>query len=224
MKSDVEIQKDVMDELRWVPSLNSTEIGVAAKAGVVTLSGQVDSFPKKIAAERAAKRVAGVKAVAEDIEVKLSPGSKKTDTELAAAILNALKWNTAIQEEDVKIKVEDGIVKIEGVVEWEYQRQALKRAIDYISGVRLVINLVTVKPKIRSANIQQQITSAFQRHASIDAKAITVEVSESEVVLKGKVRSFAEKEDAEDAAWAAPGVLKVVSKLEIEEPEYTFYE
>ena len=149
---------------------------------------------------------------------------KKNDTELASTILNALKWNTAIQEEDVKIKVEDGIVKIEGVVEWEYQRQAIKRAIDYISGVRLVVNLVTVKPKVRSVNIQQQITAAFQRHASIDSKAITVEVLDSEVILKGKVRSFAEKEDAEDAAWAAPGVLKVVSKLEIEEPEYTFYE
>ena len=126
MKSDIQIQKDVMEELRWDPMLNASEIGVAVRHGIVTLSGQVDSYPKKLAAEKAAKQVAGVKAIAEDMQVGIFPGNRKTDAEIAEAVLNALKWHSAVQEEKIKIKVEEGDVRLEGEVEWEYERAQCK--------------------------------------------------------------------------------------------------
>ncbi|HEX5027145.1 MAG TPA: BON domain-containing protein [Agriterribacter sp.] len=224
MKSDIEIQKDVMDELQWEPCLNASEIGVAVKNGVVTLSGRVDSYYKKLSAEKASKRVAGVRAVAEDIQVGISPSYHKSDSEIADAVVNALKWHTSVQEEKIKIKVEDGIVKLEGDVEWEYQRIIAKTAIENLAGVKSVINLITVKPKIEASDIQQKINSAFIRSATIDSEKISVEVSGGKVILHGKVRSFAEKEDAERAAWAAPGVVGLDSNLVVEEPEYAYEE
>jgi osmotically-inducible protein OsmY len=222
MKNDTQIQKDVMEELRWEPFLSASEIGVAVKNGIVTLSGKVDTYSKKLLAERATKRVGGVKAVAEDIQVGISPAFRKTDTEIAEAVLNALKWHTAVQEEKIKIKVEDGNVKLEGEVEWEYQRSNAKMAIENLAGVRSVINLITVKPKVTPADIQQKISSAFHRSATVDATKITAEVNGGRIVLRGKVRSIAEKEDAETAAWSAPGISSVDSRLEIEIPEYAF--
>jgi len=224
MKNDLQIQKDVIEELRWEPFLNSSEIGVAVKNGVVTLSGQVDSYSKKIIAEKVAKNVSGVKAVAENIQVGILPGFRKTDTEIAEAVLNALKWHSAIQEEKIKIKVENGNVRLEGEVEWEYQRASIKSAIENLAGVHSVINLVTVKPKITPSEVQQKIKAAFQRSATIDAGKITAEVFGTKVILRGHVRSFAEKEDAEAAAWNAPGITSIESKLEIEVPEYAFEE
>jgi osmotically-inducible protein OsmY len=224
MKSDLQIQSDVMDELKWEPYLNASQIGVAVSNGIVTLSGQVDSYSKKLSAEKAAKRVSGVKAIAEDIQIGVSPAFRKTDTEIAEAILSALKWHSALQEEKIKIKVEDGIVKLDGEVEWEYQRNNAKVAIENLTGVRSVINLITVKPKISPTDIQQKISAAFHRSATIDAEKIQSDVVGNKVTLRGKVRSFAEKEDAENAAWAAPGITSVENKLQIEVPEYAFEE
>jgi osmotically-inducible protein OsmY len=222
MKSDIQIQKDVMEEIMWEPYLNASQIGVAVKNGIVTLSGQVDSFLKKLTAEKAAKRVTGVKAVAEDIQVGVSPSFKKTDTEIAEAVLNALKWHSAVQDEQIKIKVEEGVVRLDGEVEWEYQRSNAKKAIENLTGVKFVINSINLKPKITPLQIQQKINAAFLRSAIIDAGKIAADVTGSKVVLRGTVRSIAEKEDAEIAAWNAPGVTNVDSRVEIEVPEYAF--
>ena len=224
MKSDNQIQKDVMEQLKWEPFLNASEIGVAVKNGVVTLSGNVDSYSKKVAAENAAKKIAGVKAIAEDIQIGVSPAYSKSDTEIAEAVLNALKWHSAVQEEKIKIKVENGNVRLDGEVEWEYQRTSVRSAIEHLAGVRSVINLIAVKPKVKPTDIQQKISSAFHRSATIDAGKITAEVTGTKVTLRGKVRSLAEKQDAENAAWNAPGVTIVESGLEVETPEYSMEE
>ena len=224
MKSDIQIQKDVMDELKSQPFLNASEIGVAVKNGIVTLSGQIDTYSKKLSAEKAAKKVAGVKAIAEDIQIGVSPAYNKTDTEIAEAVLNALKWHTAVEEEKIKIKVENGNVTLEGEAEWDFQRSNAKTAIENLTGVRSVFNLITVKPKITASDIEQKISAAFHRSATIDAGKITADVMGSRVTLRGTVHSYTEKEDAENAAWNAPGVLSIENKLEIEVPEYAFEE
>lgn len=222
MKNDYQIQQDVMEELKWEPFLESSEIGVAVKNGVITLSGQVDSYSKKRAAENAAKKVAGVKAVAMDIEVGISPVYRRTDTEIATAVLDALKWHAAVQEEKIKIKVEDGNVKLEGEVEWEYQRNMVATAIENLAGVRMVTNLIRVKPKISPSDVQKKINAAFHRSATIDSSRIRAEVDGSKVTLRGTVRSITEKENAESAAWLAPGVTSVTNKIEVDEPEYEY--
>jgi osmotically-inducible protein OsmY len=222
MKTDIQIQKDVMEELKWQPFLNSSEIGVAVKNGIVTLSGIVDSYSKKISAERAAKKVAGVKAIAEDLQIGVSPIYRKTDAEIAEAVLNALKWHSAVPEEKIKIKVEDGIVTLEGELEWEYQRVNARTAIQNLSGVRSVTNLITVKPKLNPIELEQKISAGFMRSASIDAAKVHASVNGTTVTLTGKVRSLAESEDAETIAWAAPGVYRVVNELKVEEPELVY--
>lgn len=216
MKTDSEIQKDVMDELKWEPFLNASEIGVSVKNGAVTLSGTVDTYLKKAMAEKAAKRVAGVKAVAEEIEVKFNDTLFKNDTQIAEAVLNALKWHSAINEEKIKVKVEDGVVTLDGEVDWEYQRSSAVSQIENLIGVKLIINNITVKVGIVPKEIKQKIANAFHRSATVDSEKISVEVIDHKVILKGMVRSWAERNDAEKAAWLAPGVNKIDNRLEIE--------
>jgi len=179
MKTDSEIQKDVMDELQWEPLLKASEIGVAVKNGIVTLSGTVDSYWKKVSAETAAKKVAGVKAVAEDIEIKLSSFGKKNDTELAEAVFNALKWESTVPDEKVKIKVENGWVTLDGEVEWEFQRNDARRAIENMVGVTGVTNNITLTKKVNPTDIKQRIGSAFQRSATIDSEKIHINIDGS---------------------------------------------
>lgn len=222
MKTDLEIQKDVIDELKWEPFLNASEIGVSVKHGIVTLSGTVDAYSKKLSAENAAKRIAGVKAVAENIAIKLSDQWRKNDTEIAEAAYNAIKWHSAVQEDKIKIKVENGLVTLEGNVEWEYQRIAARKAIENLVGVKGVFNKINISPALSPADIKKKISFAFQRNASIDADRIVVESDGNKIILKGKVRSWAEKKDAENAAWMAPGISSVESKLEVDSTVFAY--
>ena len=223
MKKDIEIQEDVISQLKWEPFLKASDIGVVVKNGIVTLSGTVANYSQKLAAERAAKKVTGVRGIAEDIQIGVSPVFRKNDTEIAESVLNALKWHSAVPEEKVKVKVEDGIVKLEGEVEWEYQRSSAKDAVDHLLGVRNVVNNISVKPKVSVADIKNKISAAFHRTATIEADRISVEVVGNKVILEGKVRSYAEKEDAMDAAWAAPGITTVENNLElVSEEEFSF--
>lgn len=222
MKSDIQIQNDVIDQLKWEPSLNAAEIGVAVKNGIVTLSGIVDAWSKKIAAEDAAKKIAGVKAVAEDIQVGVSPSFRKTDAEIAEAVVLSLRWNTTIPDEKIKIRVEDGVVSLDGEVEWNYQCAAAESAIEKLTGVRRINNYIKIKPSIKPNNVKQKITSAFIRSATIDSGKIMVETDGGKITLNGTVRSFAEREDAEQAAWSAPGVTSVVNNLVMEKEAFAF--
>lgn len=224
MKTDNQIQKDVMEELKWHPYLNASQIGVAVKNGIVTLSGQVDTYGKKLLAENVTKKIAGVKAIAEDLQVGISPSFRKTDSEIAEAVLSALKWHTGVQEEKIKIKVEEGIVTLDGEVEWEFERSNAKSAIQNLTGVRLVINQIKLKEKVTASNVKDKINAALMRSATIDAQKISAEILGSKVILKGKVRSMAEKEDAAIAAWNAAGVTSVENRLEVAVPEFAYEE
>jgi VCBS repeat-containing protein len=216
MRTDTELEKDVFDELKWRPSLRDEEIGVAAKDGVVTLSGTVSDYVKKYQAEKAAESVHGVQAVAVDLNVKLPSAFSHTDTEIAHAALDALKWDVEVPTEKIKLRVENGRIILEGTVDWQYQRSAAERAVRYLSGVKSVTNLIAVKAKkVSTYDVSTEIKKAFKRSADIDASRINVEAIDGKVILKGKVRSWAERRDAEDAAWAAPGVTQVDDRLAI---------
>lgn len=216
MKSDTELQRDVLNELAWEPSVAPAHIGVSVKDGIVTLSGHVSSYWEKYAAERAAKRVYGVRAVANELDVKLPGDSKRTDEDIARAAVNALRSNVSIPADRVKVTVSKGWVTLEGEVDWQFQKNAAEHAIRHLSGVIGISNLITVKPTVSAAELKTRIEDAFRRSAELDAHRVTVEVEGSKVILRGTVRSWAEKEAAERTAWSGPGVTSVENLITVE--------
>jgi osmotically-inducible protein OsmY len=216
-KTDEEIQRDILDELRWDARVQPNEIGVAVKDGIVTLSGWVNSYGKKWAAEEAAHRVLGVKAVANDIEVRLPTSAERTDADIAAAARNALEWDSIVPADRIKVTVSKGWVTLDGEVQWNFEREDAERVVRRLSGVRGVSNLITVRPQIKPSpeELKRKIEDALVRSAETDASRITVEVHGDKVVLKGTVRSWAEKQEAARVAWSSPGVLSVDNQITV---------
>jgi osmotically-inducible protein OsmY len=215
MRLDSDIKRDVEDELRWDPDIDAIDIGVAVNNGVVSLTGFVRSYTQKIQAERDAKRVAGVMGVANDIEVRLPALDQRPDPDIARDAVNALKLELPFSSENIKVVVKDGRLTLEGAVEWNYARERAESAVKRTRGVKTVTNAIEVKPKVAPYEIRRKIEDAFRRSAEIDASRVTVEASGSEVILRGTVRSWAERQEAERAAWAAPGVAKVDNRITI---------
>jgi osmotically-inducible protein OsmY len=213
-KSDEALQRDVLAELKWEPRVQpATEIGVAVKNGVVTLTGVVDSYTKRWAAEEAAHRVRGVRAVANDIEVRLPDSSERTDADVAAAALRAIEANSWLKAGDVHVTVSDGWVTLKGQVDWNFQREEAERSVRNLWGVKGISNLVTVRARPTPAQLKQEIEKALVRSAEADAKNIQVDVQGSKVILRGKVRAWAEREEAERVAWMAPGVTQIEDQI-----------
>jgi osmotically-inducible protein OsmY len=213
MKSNEEIERDVREELKWDPDLDASDIAVSVNDGVVTLAGFVRSYTDRLEAEQAAKRVAGVRAVANDIEVRLPAIDQRPDPDIARDAVAALKAELPISHDRIKVIVKDGWVTLEGAVEWQYQKTTADNAVRKVKGVKGVTNVVTVKPKVEPSELQRKIIAAFKRNAEVDANRITVEANGSEVILKGTVRSWIERQEAERIAWSAPGVTKVEDRI-----------
>ena len=213
-RTDQELQQDVLAELKWDAQIQPNEIGVSVRDGVVTLTGWVDSYLKKWSAEEAAHKVAGVKAVANDIEIKLA--TERTDPDIAEAAVHALEWDAFVPSDKVHVTVSKGWVTLKGEVEWQYQKEDAERVVRRLTGVKGVTNLITVKPRVTPSELKKKIENALVRNAEIDAHKITVEVQGSKAILKGTVRAWAEKEEAARVAWSAPGITSVENRITVE--------
>ena len=218
MKTAEHLQLDVVDELAWDPAVDSSNIGVLVDDGIVTLTGHVATYTEKLAAEEGSRRVKGVRAVVDKLTVQPPPAHKMTDAVIANAVITALRWNVNVPPHAVTCTVENGWVKREGKIPWFYQKQAAENSVRFLAGVKGVTNHVTVEQKVSSYDVKSKIEAAFKRRAEIEAERIKVDVKDGIVTLKGAVRSWAEKEAAEGATWAAPGVNEVINMLKVELP------
>ena len=215
MRTDADLKRDVTAELAWDPAVESTAIGVAVKDGVVTLTGHIDTFAQKHAAARAVRRVADVKAIALELDVKLAPDHKRSDTDIAASAEHALKWNTLVPSDKIRLTVDHGWVTLRGEVDWEFQRRTVERAIRPLMGVVGISNEITLRVRPLAANVSRKIEEALTRQAVREAKHIHVSVDGSTVKLAGKVHSWQERDAAQGVAWAAPGVRAVINELSV---------
>jgi osmotically-inducible protein OsmY len=213
--TDRELQEQVQKALDWEPSVDAADIGVSVENGIVTLRGDVKTFAEKVAAERVAVRVYGVKAVANDVNVRPPFGAQRTDTEVAQAVVTALRWNTMVPDEKITISVADGWVTLKGRVDWEYQRTAATDAIRNLAGVRGVTNTISLEPHASVADVKSKIEAALKRSAEVDARRINVTIADGKVVLSGNVHSWFERNEAKQAAWAAPGVKEVDDRITV---------
>ncbi len=214
-QKDLELKHDVEAELEWDPEIDATKIGVESSGGVVTLLGHVRSYHEKWNAESVAKRVHGVKAIANDLEVQLLSDDHRDDSDIAQSALMALEWNAVIPPDRIRVVVTKGFVTLDGEVEWQYQKNAALDAVRHLRGVRGVNNQISVSPHLYAGDVKAKIEAALKRSAEIDSKQVIVETSDGSVTLRGKVRSWVERQDAVNAAWSAPGVKKVVDHLAI---------
>ncbi|WFU34387.1 BON domain-containing protein [Bradyrhizobium brasilense] len=213
MRSDREIERDVREELNWDPDLYAEDIAISVKDGVVTLAGFTRSYSDRLEAEHAAKRVAGVHAVANDIEVRLPSIDQRPDPDIARDAIASLKAQLPLSHENIKVVVKDGWLTLEGTLEWQYQKTTAENAVRNVKGVKGVTNVISLKPKVEPTDIQRRIQEAFKRNAEVDANRIAVETRGSEVILKGTVRSWIEREEAERVAWSAPGITRVEDRI-----------
>ena len=213
--NDLSLRQDILDELEFQPNIDAVHIGVAVENGVVTLTGHVTNYAQKIAAERAVKSVKGVRAIAEEIEVRFPSHFVVADDTIASRTLDVISWNTEVPDDRIKVRVQAGWVTLEGEVDWQFQKEATERAVRKLSGVKGVTNLLTLKARVNAADVQRKIEDALKRNAAVEAHGIHVKVTGGTVRLEGKVHLWLERQAVEQAAWSVPGVYKVEDKLTI---------
>jgi osmotically-inducible protein OsmY len=220
MKTNHELQLDVLDELSWEPSVEASDVGVITGDGIVTLTGHVLTYAEKVAAEKAAERVEGVHAVANTIEVHIPSSARLEDADIARNAVDTLRWNVSVPDDRIKLVVQNGWIQLDGEVDWQYQRAATEAAVCPLNGVRGVSNNIRISPRVHARDVRDAIAAALKRSAEVEAQQIQVEAKDGKVTLRGRVHSWAERNAAASAAWAAPGVITVEDHLSVEGHTY----